>query len=243
MSRPVAPRQPRTRIAADSRTVVYGAALLTLTVGVAAFCVSWSGLVAMAAFAGVPEAWRPCVPVLVDGALLAQTAVLMVLKERQVSTRATYAGLAGYTLLSVVTNAAHAWDAGGNVGGYRAVIGLALAAGAPIGVLVATHALAAVAISPAPARRSAPAAVSSPVLDAAPATGLTASAPRTPPPTSQRPVRPAPARTTKPVAGVEARAEAQRLAREGMSQRAIAEAVGASKSSVARWLVATEVAM
>jgi hypothetical protein len=232
MSRPSTPRPPRTRIAADSRTVVYGAAVLTLTVGVAAFCVSWSGLVAMAAFAGVPEAWRPCVPVLVDGALLAQTAVLMVLKERQESVRATYAGLAGYTLLSVVTNGAHAWDAGGSTGGYRAIIGLALAAGAPVGVLVATHALAAVAISPAPVRRPAPA--SAPLPDVAPA------APRAATPPQQRPARSAPARTPTP-AGVGARQEALRLAGEGLSQRAIAEAVGASKSSVARWLVAEAV--
>lgn len=74
MSRPATPIQPRARIAADSRTVVYGAAVLTLTVGVAAFCVSWSGLVAMAAFAGVPEAWRPCVR---------QTAVALALKHAE----------------------------------------------------------------------------------------------------------------------------------------------------------------
>ncbi|NTW40119.1 MAG: helix-turn-helix domain-containing protein [Cellulomonadaceae bacterium] len=228
-------RAPRARIAADSMTVVTGAALMTLAVGVASFCVSWSGLVAMAAYAGIPASLRPCVPILVDGALLAQTAVLLVQLERQERTRTTYAALGAYTALSVVTNAAHALDVSATTGagGFRLWIGLALAAAAPVGVLVSTHALASVAISPAPARRPAP----------TPATAATASmieeavTPRAS--AAVHPAsRPAPARTPRSSAtdrGTQ-RAEAVRLAAEGLSQRAIAERTGAPKTTVARWL-------
>jgi hypothetical protein len=107
---------------------------------VSSFTVSFAGIYTVSAFTGLP-AFLQWVPALfIDAAILAYTIALIIFKSRGNSTWRTLLGLGGFAALSVAANVAHTvayWD--GNLGDYRAWIGVVITAAAPIAVLLASE--------------------------------------------------------------------------------------------------------
>jgi hypothetical protein len=227
--------QRRAALHADRPGTAYVIAGFVVVVMAVSMFISFYGLAAVGAWMGLPAAATWTLPVMLDGGIIAYTLSTYLRRAQGRSAVYPWVMVVLATLVSAAANAAHVIIAANGAVEPRVVVGAILAGLAPTWAAASAHQVGdLVAPGPAPARRSAP--VSAPVLDAPAAPALTASAPRTPASASVRPVRSAPARTTTITAGVAVRQEALRLAQEGLSQRAIAEAVGASKSSVARWL-------
>lgn len=196
-----------------------------VTVWAAAIVVSFTGLVAAAAWANVDGWQRFGVPVLIDGILVGASLAYLVARERHDGPSAwiALAAMVTFVSLSITGNAMHALAA--HAVGAQRVTGVLLAVAAPIAIIVTTELLARTVIAPPPAPKVATS-VATP----------TAAQVRVTRPAAPRPV-------LDDGAKVAVREEALRLAAQGMSQRQIAAAVGASKSSVARWLSPTEVAV
>lgn len=235
-------RGRRAQLHADSAAVAWIVAVCVTVVAGTAMAMSFAGLAGVVEWTGLPSWARWTLPVALDGGMAAFTFAAFARRAEGRSATYPWSMVIVATIVSAVANAAHVvLPSMAGTDRAQMIVGAALMAFVPVWAALSAHQVADM-IAPArpeTARRPALAPVSSPVLDASPATAALAPRPLTPAP--QRPVRPAPARAT--TTGVEARAEALRLAGEGMSQRQIAVAIGASKSSVARWLVATEVAM
>jgi hypothetical protein len=129
-----------TPLLADTRgSLIVAVALVTLLM-VSSFAVSFAGIYQVSAYTGLPAylQWLPAL--FIDAAILAYTISLIIFKSRGVSTWRTLAGLAGFATLSVGANVAHTlgfWN--GNVGDYRAWVGVAITAAAPIAVLLASE--------------------------------------------------------------------------------------------------------
>lgn len=232
------PNEPA-RMRADSPVLINATAAATVLMALLAWAAGVPGLLKVAAWAELDGPLRWTVPLILDGGLLVYGAVVTVQRARRESARFAWTVLALLTVASVAAQVAHVLLGVARPSGQQ-YVGAGVASTFPLLVFAATHSVLAVAVAPAPtrARRAAAARRPAPVLDAA-STLTAAPAPRTLTPTPPRPVRPAPARAG--AAGVEAREEALRLAGEGLSQRQIAATIGASKSSVARWLVAEAV--
>jgi hypothetical protein len=141
-SPPVNPDAP-SRINPDSRAMLYVAVGLVFVLMGSSFAVSFSGIYDVSEFTGLPV-WLQFMPALfIDAAILAYTISLFIFKARGESTWRTMAGLMGFALLSVLANIAHTlnfWD--GDLADYRAWIGVAITASAPIAVLLASEEIA-----------------------------------------------------------------------------------------------------
>jgi len=131
------------RINPDSRGMLYLAVGLVFVLMGSSFAVSFSGIYDVSEFTGLPV-WLQFMPALfIDAAILAYTISLFVFKARGESTWRTMAGLMGFALLSVLANIAHTlnfWE--GDLADYRAWIGVAITASAPIAVLLASEEIA-----------------------------------------------------------------------------------------------------
>lgn len=256
--------RPATRLRADSRAVVYSVVVLVAALGLTSLVASFQGLLTVASWALLPTTLRWTVPVSLDGAILVYTAVALVRRDRGESSRAAWTAVAAGTALSAAANALHVVATDPTVIDPTWVrgIGAGVAALAPVLAAFAVHALADLAVAPpvkrstrrpatAPVRRTAP--VTTPAATALPETPVSSSAPVPAPTPARRPAAPVASRPVSTAA--QERAEAARaaaepllaegrsreevaavLAAQGHSQRPIAEAVGASKTAVARWL-------
>lgn len=203
------------RIDADTRPVVIATTGLVASLGLVSFLVSFAGLSAVAAWAELPPTLRWAVPVFVDGALLAYTLAILVQKSRGESVRFSWGALASFTAVSVAANAAHVYGVG-DPRDWRTTAGAAIAALAPLGVFAATHTVASLAIARPTvdqdvSREDHPADLPGPPPD------------RSEPLPDQR--RPTPVLLARNLRD-----------KEGLSQRAIAERLGVSKTTVSRWL-------
>jgi hypothetical protein len=209
------------RINPDSRPVLFVAVAVTSILAAVSFLLSYSGLVAVAAWAAVPEWLSWAVPVTIDGAILVYTLAVLVFRSRGESATLSYAVLVGWTFVSVSANALHAWLA--STGDARGVAGAVIAGLAPVAVLLASHTLAALIVErpslEEPLEEPVPA--PEPVLALVPASVPAASS--------------VPAPIVVPV-DPERDERIQALSTEGRSVRAIAEEVGVSKSTVSRIL-------
>lgn len=128
------------RINPDALPVLYTAVGLVTILMASSFVVSFSGIYEVSAWTGLPSIlqWLPAF--FIDAAILAYTISLVVFKARGESTWRTLAGLTGFAFMSVVANIAHTlnfWN--GSLSDFRAWIGVAITAAAPIAVLLASE--------------------------------------------------------------------------------------------------------
>lgn len=110
---------------------------------IASFTVSFAGIYQVAAYTGLPSylQWLPAL--FIDAAILAYTISLIIFKSRGHSVWRTVAGLGGFAALSVAANVTHTlafWH--GDLTDYRAWVGVAITAAAPIAVLLASEEIA-----------------------------------------------------------------------------------------------------
>jgi len=136
----VAKNKKSNRIDPDSLPVLYTALALVSLLMITSFTVSFSGIYEVSAWTGLPVVlqWLPAL--FIDAAILAYTISLVVFKARGESTWRTLAGLTGFAAMSVMANVAHTlsfWE--GSLVDYRAWIGVAITALAPIAVLLASE--------------------------------------------------------------------------------------------------------
>lgn len=131
------------RIDPDSLPVLITAVSLVFILIAASFLASFAAIYEVALYTGVSQDWRWVFPVFIDAAITAYTISLFVFRANKRSIKLTLVGLSFFALLSVLANIAHVlayWN--GELPDYRAWIGVALAAAAPIGVLMASEEIA-----------------------------------------------------------------------------------------------------
>ena len=190
--------------------------------------ISLHALMTVGSWMGLPNGttWSPAL--LLDGGAVAWTLAAYVRRAQERPTGAQWAMVAVAAIVSAAANGSVIL-LGGAITPQR-VIGAALSGLAPIWAALAAHQVADLVVAaPAPKPVPTPAAATFSVAPVATVTAPVAPVTPTRPASTPRPVLDDGAR-------VAARQEARRLASEGMSQRQIAERLGASKSSVARWL-------
>ena len=131
------------RINPDSIPVLATAVSLVGVLMISSFIVSFSGLYDASEWTGLPEYFRWLPALFIDAAILAYTIALIVFKARGESVWRTVVGLVGFATISVFANVSHTlayWD--GSLVDYRAWIGVAITASAPIAVLLAAEEIA-----------------------------------------------------------------------------------------------------
>jgi hypothetical protein len=134
------PKQNSARINPDSIPVLATAVALVCVLMVSSFVVSFSGLYDASEWTGLPEYFRWLPALFIDAAILAYTIALIVFKARGESVWRTVVALIGFASISVIANVAHTvsyW--GGNLLDFRAWVGVAITASAPIAVLLAAE--------------------------------------------------------------------------------------------------------
>jgi hypothetical protein len=132
------PKQTSARINPDSIPVLATAVALVGVLMVSSFIVSFTGLYDASEWTGLPEYFRWLPALFIDAAILAYTIALIVFKARGESVWRTVVALVGFASISVIANVAHTvsyW--GGNLLDFRAWVGVAITASAPIAVLLA----------------------------------------------------------------------------------------------------------
>lgn len=132
------------RINPDSRPVLALTVALTVTVAFVSFVLSFSALRDAAAWGNVPPALAWSVPVIIDLSVLVYTAAALVQRARGESARLSLSLVGVFSVVSVVANGAHGFDIPGD---YRAMIGVALVALAPVSVLTSVHTLASLVVA------------------------------------------------------------------------------------------------
>ncbi|WP_431711440.1 DUF2637 domain-containing protein [Glutamicibacter uratoxydans] len=138
--------QPR-RIDPDSHKMLWIAVGLVGFVGAISFMVSYSGLVAVAEWAGLPPAMRWAVPIFIDTAILVYSIAVLIHRSRGEKTWASWTSLAAFTLVSVLANVGHVLLDERSMDDFRTWIGALVAGMAPIGVFAATEELGRLAIA------------------------------------------------------------------------------------------------
>lgn len=250
----------RTRIEADGPVATGIALALVAILAAASFSLSFLGLMQAAAWAGIPVQLRWLVPIVVDSTILVYAIAATVQRARGESTRISWAAVGFFTTVSVAANAAHVIAPDGVAQPLTAsvIFGSFLAAIMPVSLFFATHTTVALVVAPVhgtveqrqrrAARKLAQAEKRT--------TGMDQSGPRKGPAggpdgplngpangpgwtTRNGPLmdhqkdHPGPGR--KPKAKAEP-AKVRELDGQGLSQRAIAEQLGVSKTTVARIL-------
>ncbi len=130
----------RARLNPDSIPVLVTAVALVGVLMISSFVVSFSGLYDASEWTGLPQNLRWLPALFIDAAILAYTIALIVFKARGESVWRTVLGLTAFAGMSVVANIAHTlsyWD--GNLIDFRAWVGVAITASAPIAVLLASE--------------------------------------------------------------------------------------------------------
>jgi hypothetical protein len=134
------PKSESARINPDSIPVLATAVALVALLMISSFVVSFSGLYDASEWTGLPEYFRWLPALFIDAAILAYTIALIVFKARGESVWRTVVALIGFASISVIANVAHTlsyWN--GDLVDYRAWVGVAITASAPIAVLLAAE--------------------------------------------------------------------------------------------------------
>lgn len=132
--------EKQARINPDAIPVLALAVALVGVLMVSSFVVSFSGIYDASEWTGLPEYFRWLPAIFIDAAILAYTIALIVFKARGESVWRTVAGLMGFAGISVIANIAHTvsyWN--GELTDFRAWVGVAITASAPIAVLLASE--------------------------------------------------------------------------------------------------------
>lgn len=247
----------RTRIEADGPVATGIALTLVAVLAAASFSLSFVGLMQAAAWAGIPVQLRWLVPIVVDSTILVYAIAATVQRARGESTRISWAAVGFFTSVSVAANAAHVIAPDGVAQPLTAsvIFGSFLAAIMPVSLFFATHTTVALVVAPVhgtveqrqrrAARKLAQAEKRT--------TGTDQGGPRKGPlngpangpgwTTGNGPLldhqkdHPGPGRKPKAKAEPE---KVRELDAQGLSQRAIAEQLGVSKTTVARILTETQ---
>jgi len=140
---PVEPKKKHKRLNPDSLWTLGVAVFLVFSLIAASFIASFAAIYDVAEYTGVAAEWRWVFPVFIDIAIAAYTISLFIFRANKKPIFMTLVGLILFASLSVLANIAHVlayWD--GTLPDYRAWMGVALAASAPIGVLLASEEIA-----------------------------------------------------------------------------------------------------
>lgn len=206
------------RINPDSRPVLVLTVALTVTVALVSFVLSFAALRDAAAWGNVPPALAWSVPVIIDLSVLVYTAAALVQRARGESARLSLALVGTFSVVSVISNAAHGLAITGD---HQMWVGVVLVALAPVSVLTSVHTLASLVVA-------SPGAVTVPVASATPAKAQVV--------IQQLDIRPTEREVLASLASghpgskrtPETLARVLMMVREGQSRKAIAAAVGIS---------------
>lgn len=232
----------RSRIPADATPVLVMLTALMVTVWVAAFVISFTGLRDAAQWANLEGTETVALPMMIDVFLAGASVGYLVARERQdtTTTRIFVAVMVGFGSLSVAANGVHAMAADVASLAQR-IVGVALAVAAPVAILAATEVLARTVVSPPPpVKRDTPAPAPAATLPAASFVPKAAPTPAETPveqPTSA-PAPASPKGSKGGAARAEQRAQVLALAAEGLSVNAIHTRLGGSpaRSTISLWL-------
>jgi hypothetical protein len=237
------------RIEPDSRTMVLLSLTLVGVLAAASFTLSFLGLIQAAAWAGIPEMLRWLVPIVVDSTILVYAVAASVQRARGESTTLSWMAIGFFTLVSVLANAAHVLAPSGAPAEMNSTVifGACLAAIMPVSLFFATETTVNLVVAPAYGsvaqrrKRARDQVVRADQMDHAKDQWTTSGGPRKGPlggPANGPGVdhsKDHPRTTPKARAEVDP-AKVRELAAEKLSQRAIAQRLGCSKTTVARVL-------
>jgi hypothetical protein len=129
------------RINPDSHRMLWVTVGLVGFLAITSFAVSFSSLIEVAEWVGLPQWLRWTVPAFIDVAILAYGLAAVIHRSRGESVAATWVSLSVFTAVSVVANALHALSSGSGETAGQQWIGASIAAMAPIAVLASTEEL------------------------------------------------------------------------------------------------------
>lgn len=233
------------RIEPDSQTMVMLSLTLVGVLAAASFTLSFLGLIQAASWAGIPEHLRWLVPVVVDSTILVYAVAASVQRARGESTTLSWTAVGFFTLVSVLANGAHVLAPGGVpvAPGSTVLFGAFLAAIMPVSLFFATETTVNLLVAPAHGsvaqrrKRARAQVVRADQKDHSKDQWTTAGGPRKGPldgPGVDHPMDHL--RTTPKSRGEVDPVKVRELAAERLSQRAIAQRPGVSKTTVARVL-------
>ena len=129
------------RIEPDSQTMVMLSLTLVGVLAAASFTLSFLGLIQAAAWAGIPEYLRWLVPIVVDSTILVYAVAASVQRARGESTTLSWVAVGFFTLVSVLANGAHVLAPAGVAATLDSTVifGAFLAAIMPISLFFATE--------------------------------------------------------------------------------------------------------
>lgn len=215
----------------------------------ASFTLSFLGLMQAAAWAGIPEQLRWLVPIVVDSTILVYAVAASVQRARGESTTLSWVAVGFFTLVSVLANGAHVLAPHGvpAVLDSTVIFGAFLAAIMPVSLFFATETTVKLLVAPAYGsvaqrrKRARDQVVRADQMDHSKDQWTTSDGPRKGPPAGPANgprvdhLKDHPRTTPKTRAEVDP-AKVRELAAENLSQRAIAQRLGCSKTTVARVL-------
>lgn len=139
------------RIEPDSQTMVTLSLSLVGVLAAASFTLSFLGLIQAASWAGIPEHLRWLVPVVVDSTILVYAVAASVQRARGESTTLSWTAVGFFTLVSVLANGAHVLAPGGVpvAPGSTVLFGAFLAAIMPVSLFFATETTVNLLVAPA----------------------------------------------------------------------------------------------
>ncbi|MET4144030.1 DUF2637 domain-containing protein [Arthrobacter sp. UYCo732] len=237
------------RIEPDSRTMVMLSLTLVGVLAAASFTLSFLGLMQAASWAGIPEQLRWLVPIVVDSTILVYAVAASVQRARGESTTLSWVAVGFFTLVSVLANGAHVLAPHGVPAAVDStvVFGAFLAAIMPVSLFFATETTVKLVVAPAYGsvaqrrKRARDQVVRADQMDQAKDQWTTSGGPRKGPlggpaygPGVDH-LKDHPRTTPKTRAEVDP-VKVRELAAEKLSQRAIAQRLGCSKTTVARVL-------
>jgi hypothetical protein len=237
------------RIEPDSRTMVLLSLTLVGVLAAASFTLSFLGLIQAAAWAGIPEMLRWLVPIVVDSTILVYAVAASVQRARGESTTLSWMAIGFFTLVSVLANAAHVLAPSGAPTEMNSTVifGACLAAIMPVSLFFATETTVNLVVAPAYGsvaqrrKRARDQVVRADQMDHSKDQWTTSGGPRKGPlggPANGPGVDHSKdhLRTTPKTRSEVDPAKVRELAAEKLSQRAIAQRLGCSKTTVARVL-------
>lgn len=123
---------------------------LVAVLAVASFTLSFLGLIQAAGWAGIPEQLRWLVPIVVDATILVYAVAASVQRARGESTTLSWVAVGFFTAVSVAANAAHVLAPGGVFAPVNGtvVFGAFLAAIMPVSLFFATETTVKLAVAP-----------------------------------------------------------------------------------------------
>jgi hypothetical protein len=233
------------RIEPDSRTMVMLSLTLVGVLAAASFTLSFLGLIQAASWAGIPEYLRWLVPIVVDSTILVYAVAASVQRARGESTTLSWMAVGFFTLVSVLANGAHVLVPDGVQRDLDSTVifGAFLAAIMPVSLFFATETTVNLVVAPAYGsvaqrrKRARDQVVRADQMDQWTTSGGPRKGPLDGPANGPGVdhLKDHPRTTPKTRADVDP-AKVRELAAEKLSQRAIAQRLGCSKTTVARVL-------